>query len=217
MKEFDAETLINIDRDPLLSESDRGCVLILTSDLDNYLNEILSFWFKNIGNVSNKQEKVIFDFSGPLGSFSNKIQLSKALGIIDDTIYRDLLIIRKIRNLAAHSNNSFSLSNNTVKNKIRNLHNISKHSQNIPRFDYKSKNQSTFETNTLNENLMKGLGYLRADKVFFILNVQNILIILKNLRNLLNKNLFEINKILSKIKEENKSFIEEWNKTELEP
>jgi hypothetical protein len=56
-------------RKELTSESDRGCALLAASHLDFLLEKLLSI--KLIG--TKKQKKQIFDFNGPLGTFSGRI------------------------------------------------------------------------------------------------------------------------------------------------
>lgn len=43
------------------------------------------------------------DFEGPLGSFSSRTKIARALGVIDDAKVSDIDIIRRVRNTFAHS------------------------------------------------------------------------------------------------------------------
>ena len=53
--EFKVETLAAIDENPLYRESDRGCVLICTSDLENNLRDMLKHFFSEASALlSNK-------------------------------------------------------------------------------------------------------------------------------------------------------------------
>jgi len=111
---FDIIRKDKIKHDPLRKESDRGCVLIMATDIENILASMLDQWFSAIGVITSKQRKNVFDFSGPAGTFSNKIALCKVFGFIDQDLYHDLNVIKDIRNIAAHSNQDFSLSSEDV-------------------------------------------------------------------------------------------------------
>jgi DNA-binding MltR family transcriptional regulator len=60
------------------------------------------------------------DTGGPLSTFSARINLAHALRIIDDAEYRDLHIIRRIRNDFAHRRDC-DFETETVRNRIRDL------------------------------------------------------------------------------------------------
>lgn len=86
-------------RRELLKESDRGCALLAASHLDATLQKL--FEVKLIG--TKKEQKQLFDYSGPLGSFSSRIIMAYSMGIISKNYLHDLQIIRKIRNDFGHS------------------------------------------------------------------------------------------------------------------
>ncbi len=86
----------------LSSESDRGVVMIGASFLDEALEVLLRAKF---GADKNKVKDVVnplFGGVGPLTTFSSKIKLSYALDLIDDWVYKDMEIVREIRNTFAH-------------------------------------------------------------------------------------------------------------------
>lgn len=81
------------------SESERGKVLVATSLIEEMLAEILRAYLLD-GATTND----LFDGgNAPLGTFSAKARLSRSLCLISDEEYRDIDIIRKIRNKFAHS------------------------------------------------------------------------------------------------------------------
>ncbi|WP_263602363.1 hypothetical protein [Chryseobacterium sp. PET-29] len=109
-------------RNELTKESDRGCVLLASSHLDFMLEKLL--YSKLIG--SKKQKKQIFDFNGPLGTFSSKIIMSYSLGLLPPLAQQDVQTIRKIRNEFAHSVEMISFDQESVKNACNNFnYNIS--------------------------------------------------------------------------------------------
>lgn len=120
--EFSIDTLAKIDEDPLYRESDRGCVLICAADLENKLRDLLVQFFSKASALTKSQYKDLFEYTGPLGTFSSLIKISRAIGLLDNSLYSDLEKIRKIRNNAAHSNRSFSLSDTESSSIIRTMH-----------------------------------------------------------------------------------------------
>jgi hypothetical protein len=104
-------------RKELTSESDRGCALLAASHLDFLLEKLLSI--KLIG--TKKQKKQIFDFNGPLGTFSGRIIMAYSLGLISEIRLKDLQTIRKIRNDFGHSPLTISFENERIKSLSNNL------------------------------------------------------------------------------------------------
>lgn len=208
MKEFEIKKLIKIENDPLMSESDRGCVLILTSDLDNCLVSLLNRWFTDIGEISGKLNKRVFDFSGPLGTLSNKILIARSLGIISQELFHDLEVLRNIRNVAAHTNSKFSLSSKNIKDMMKTLnYNFEKYSK-VTRYKATAPIKNPEESHEINENVMKGLGFIRFDKINYIFTLKRIILIIKT-KDISYKNIIpEIKKILEHEKNHTKDFIE---------
>jgi hypothetical protein len=86
-------------RQQLMNESDRGCVILAVSYLESILTDLLKS--KLIGGK--KHFKDIFDFNGPLGSFSGKIKMAYSIGVISEQEKTDINNIRALRNIFAHS------------------------------------------------------------------------------------------------------------------
>src|ERR1019366_6243223 len=82
--------------DLLVSESDRGCILVGAALLDEELAGL--FRAILIPELSREMLKV----DRPLGSFSARSQMAYALGLIHKQDFDDLDIVRKIRNDTAH-------------------------------------------------------------------------------------------------------------------
>ncbi len=104
-------------RKELTAESDRGCALLAASHLDFLLEQMLSA--KLIG--TKKQKKQLFDFNGPLGTFSGRIIMSYSLGLISDIRLADLNTIRKIRNDFGHSPSTISFEDERINSLCNNL------------------------------------------------------------------------------------------------
>lgn len=173
---FDPENIENIDKDILMRESDRGCVLILTSDIENKLGELIQLWFLRIGAMTKAEQKNVFDYTGPLGTFSAKISLLKLIGLIDKVIYDDLQLLRKVRNVAAHTSEGFSLSDGKIKKLIQSMKISEPRIKTIKRYTLGDSALEETKVDLLNENVTKGFGLVRFDKVNFILNINNLLL-----------------------------------------
>lgn len=175
--DFDPNNIANIDKDPLMRESDRGCVLVCASDVENLLTNILESWTLGASGLSKSDWKRLSDYTGPLGTFSSRLEIAKAIGLLDATLYADINAIRIIRNRAAHGNSDFSLSATENATTIASMNlNHGKKSK-ITRYSLKktTPNKGTLEKEeTTNESIAKGYGLIRYDKHNFILTVYDI-------------------------------------------
>jgi hypothetical protein len=109
LKEFTRGDLSFADL-PLLEQemyfsSDRGCVLMLGSVVETALTELLKK--RTEKPLDSDDRRRLFDYEGPLGTFASKILLARAMGFIDVVAYRDLDLIRQLRNEFAHSRRHF--------------------------------------------------------------------------------------------------------------
>jgi DNA-binding MltR family transcriptional regulator len=98
------------------SESDRGAAVLAGSYVENYLATLLKAWMENTDKADQ-----LFDSSGPLSSFSQRIEIAYAFGIIYLHDYKDLQNIRKIRNYFAHHPKEASFNNSPVREWVANL------------------------------------------------------------------------------------------------
>jgi mannitol operon repressor len=83
----------------LRTESPRGIAIVAAAVIEDKLGAILkaSFQSKEIGR------KLVDDPRGPLATFSARADLTFALGHISEREYREIDIIRRIRNEFAHN------------------------------------------------------------------------------------------------------------------
>ncbi len=77
-------------------ESDRACGVLHASWVEQVLETAIRRRLRP--NLSNR----MFDFEGPVGTFSAKIMMGYALGLFGSKTNHDLLLIRTIRNEFAH-------------------------------------------------------------------------------------------------------------------
>lgn len=104
-------------RRELTKESDRGCALLAASHLDFLLEKMLDA--KLIG--TSKQRKALFEFNGPLGTFSSRILVSYSIGLLTKYHVDDLQIIRKVRNEFGHSPTTIDFGNPKISTLCNNL------------------------------------------------------------------------------------------------
>ena len=91
----------------LVTESDRGAVLVGASVVEAQMET----FFRKIAlpGISKKGLKDCLDFSGPLGTFSSRIELAYMLRLISPDLRKSMRTLRKLRNNVAHSPKSFRL------------------------------------------------------------------------------------------------------------
>ena len=82
----------------LHAESDRGMALSGTAYLDDRLGQLIETYLTSNTNP----QKLLWDASSPLSTFSARILLAHALGLINDKERDQLNMLRKVRNLFAH-------------------------------------------------------------------------------------------------------------------
>lgn len=83
----------------LNNESDRGVILLLASLLEDALETAVKFEIPALDKID---EKELFGFDAPFGSFSKKIIGATAFGIISPEVRGLIDHIRSLRNKAAH-------------------------------------------------------------------------------------------------------------------
>ena len=86
----------------MTAESDRGCILIGASLLDDALSNLLRSRLAPDAHVRKHAMEPLFAAMGPLSSFSSRINMAYCLELLQRWEFEDLELIRKIRNKAAH-------------------------------------------------------------------------------------------------------------------
>ena len=79
-------------------ESDRGAALVAASMLDERLKEILRSYFI----ATKASQDLLFGFNAPLGTFSARASAAFVLGLIQENEFKEITLIRKIRNEFGH-------------------------------------------------------------------------------------------------------------------
>ena len=92
-----------------------GIVLASTAILDSRLERVLKTTMKPLPK---KMYKRLFGSFGPLSTFSSKIVMARAIGIITIDIYEELEKIRHIRNEFAHSSKILDFESQEIAPKL---------------------------------------------------------------------------------------------------
>lgn len=97
--------------------SDRACAIVTSALVEDHLTNVL--------RASFHQDEVIlremFSGIGPLASFSSKIKMGFMIGIFSKSAYRNLQVLRKIRNMFAHEADSVSFDTPPIRDLALNL------------------------------------------------------------------------------------------------
>lgn len=111
--------------DEIEKQSDRGAAILLTSWLEEELADCLKSKFINIQNNATN----VFQRNGPLSTLSSKIEISYLLGFISEENYKNLKIIKRVRNEFAHSlldkkENPINFESEHIKNRCYSLDSV---------------------------------------------------------------------------------------------
>jgi len=98
-------------RTSILDETDRGAVLMSAAFLDDKLKQLIEKRLVEDKKISRRA----FDFNGPLGTFSSRIDFAYLIGILPKNAQKDLHNIRAIRNQFAHHASPLSYEDEKVK------------------------------------------------------------------------------------------------------
>jgi DNA-binding MltR family transcriptional regulator len=84
--------------------SDRALGIIAASLVEIHLTKLIQDAFITETKIGQKQtvQELMFNSSGPLGPFSNKIRLAYLMGLVSADFFKELEIMKEIRNRFAH-------------------------------------------------------------------------------------------------------------------
>ena len=94
----------------LQRETDRGLPLVAAALID----ELLAGSLRNFFVQDRSGEKLLDGATAPMGTFSARLQLCYALGLIDDYEKSEIDLIRKIRNHFAHARHGLSFADASI-------------------------------------------------------------------------------------------------------
>ena len=105
-------------RKTLNSETDRGCALMAAAFIDEKLGELLKAHLVDDSKII----KRMFDFNGPFGTFSSRIDSVYALGLLPGNVHKDIHLLRKIRNDFAHVSKPITFEEEPISSRCRELY-----------------------------------------------------------------------------------------------
>jgi DNA-binding MltR family transcriptional regulator len=94
----------------LSAESDRGCVIFGSALISEALEELLKSFFRQAPQDS-RFIRSLFDGYAPLSTFSARIQIAYAIGLVPRALRERIELIRKLRNEFAHESGPLSFEN----------------------------------------------------------------------------------------------------------
>lgn len=96
---------------------ERGLILSLAAFSEDSLGKmLLTFMFDNKAS-----HELIEGFNAPLGTFSSRIKACFSLGLITECQYKDLELLRRIRNKSSHSWENISIEDKDISQQIQKL------------------------------------------------------------------------------------------------
>ncbi|EGR3934234.1 MltR family transcriptional regulator [Vibrio cholerae] len=116
-------------RKTLNSETDRGCALMAAAYIDEKLGELLKAYLVDDPKIIER----MFDFNGPFGTFSSRIDSTYSLGLLPGNVYKDIHLLRKIRNDFAHVSTPLTFDDEPISSRCRELNLDGKHNTSKPR------------------------------------------------------------------------------------
>lgn len=105
-------------RTALSQETDRGCALMAASYLDQELRSLI---YSNLAEDKDI-EKQLFEGNGALATFSSRIAMAYAMGLISPAVRRDLNLVRKIRNIFGHDAKPIDFTDPAIACRCRELY-----------------------------------------------------------------------------------------------
>lgn len=97
---------------------DRTCAIILGAMLDHSLERLLLLHMRPL---SRTQQDQLFSGTAPLSSFSSKVRVATAFGIIGQRMGADFHILNEVRNAFAHSSHEVTFRNRSIRNRLAGL------------------------------------------------------------------------------------------------
>ena len=98
-------------------ENDRGAALVAAAMLDERLKDILAAFFLK----SPASDELLSGFNAPLGTFSSRAAAAFALGLIQENEFKEITVVRKIRNEFGHGWKRVSFESGRVADLCRQL------------------------------------------------------------------------------------------------
>jgi DNA-binding MltR family transcriptional regulator len=95
-------------------QDDRAMVLSLAAFIEDTLGRLLLAYFRKCKAT----RALVEGFNAPLGTFSSRIKSVYAFGLVTEDQYRDMDVLRKVRNLFAHNWEGVSLERSDIQGMV---------------------------------------------------------------------------------------------------
>jgi DNA-binding MltR family transcriptional regulator len=103
------------------NESDRGCVLVGASMIDEQLTLTLKAILSHERRIVDQSISNLFRVNGPFSSYWSKVHILNALGLLSSDDFADLEAIRQLRNEVAHGGSPFDFESVKVSGIVNQL------------------------------------------------------------------------------------------------
>ena len=97
-------------------ESDRGAIILISGMIEEFLVSRIN---RKLIKLNSKETKEIYGADAPLGTFSAKIRMAYAMGLITRQVRNMIDVLRSIRNACAHTGIEISFSQKEMRDAIR--------------------------------------------------------------------------------------------------
>lgn len=98
--------------------SERAMAIVLGTIVENHLTRLLRLLMLRDEDIARE----LFHPSGPIGPFGTKIRLAYMLRIIEPELYRDIIVVNRIRNKFAHDLTAVTFEDQQIKAWMQNMH-----------------------------------------------------------------------------------------------
>lgn len=92
----------------IITESDRGAVLVAASIIDEYLRKL--FEHRASLQMGKKKQRELLDYPGPLSTMAAKVDVALLTELIDRPLHTAIHRLRALRNTVAHNTAGFRLA-----------------------------------------------------------------------------------------------------------
>jgi hypothetical protein len=96
------------------NESDRGAIILAATSIEDSLEDKILTKLPGIAEDEDTRKRM-FGQDGQLATFSKKIEMAYAMGIIDSDYRKKIDLIREIRNACAHSRKPLSFKTEVLR------------------------------------------------------------------------------------------------------
>lgn len=133
----------------------RVCAIVAASYLEDYLGRLIQAMMRGLNS---KLKDKLFGSNGRLSEMSVKIDLARALGLIDEDTHTDLVSISRIRNRFAHNIHIDSFEHDEISKLCNDLKTY---------INFKSGRRTGSNGNPLPESFMRTFGDSNRGKFAF--------------------------------------------------